>query len=121
MDIYEKQQTIESIKTVIKARWFYVASIAGIVIILRALSPVFFAAPPMPSNLWSSLIVAGVIFINFTFWLYFRLPPEKINDRALRIIKFSQVPIDVLGLSAGFYFSGTINKVLVMLYIIPIV
>ncbi len=116
MDIFEKQQTIEAIKTVIKARWFYVSAIAiqGVIIKLFSLSVA------VPNSRIIFLITVSVFLINFTFWLYLRRPQEKISQPILKIIKFSQIPLEQLGLAAIFYFSGTANKMLFMMYIIPI-
>ncbi len=116
MDNFEKQQTIESIKTVIKARWFYVSAIAVQGIIIR----MFFPTIPVPNNVIISLIITFVFLINFIFWLSMRQQPEKINDFILKIIKFFQVPLEQVGLAVIFYFSGTANKMLMMMYIIPI-
>jgi hypothetical protein len=116
VDTFEKQQTIESIKTVIKARWFYVSAIAVQGIIIR----MFFPTIPVPNNLIISLIIIFVFLINFIFWLSVRQQPEKINDFILKIIKFFQVPLEQAGLSFVLYFSGTANKMLMMMYIIPI-
>jgi len=116
MDIFEKQQAIEAIKTVVKARWFYVSAIIVQGIILKY----FFPSVPIPSGLQISVVTAIVMALNLMFWLYLRRPPEKINNSLLKIIRFSQVPIEQLGLAAIFYYSGTANKVLMMMYMIPI-
>jgi len=116
VDTLEKQQTIESIKTIIKARWFYVSAIAVQGVIVR----VFFPTIPVPNNVIISLIIIFVFLINFIFWLSMRQQPEKINYFILKIIKFFQVPLEQAGLAVILYFSGTANKMLMMMYIIPI-
>ena len=117
MDIFEKQQTIEAIKTVVKARWFYVS----IVILQGMIVKLAFPGVPLASGFLISLVVFIVFAFNFVFWISLKQPPEKISSPVLKIIKFSQVPLEQLGLSAIFYFSGTANKMLLMLFIIPIV
>jgi len=116
MDIFEKQQAIEAIKTVIKARWFYVSALVAQGAILK----LFFPSVPLPSNLQIPLVAAAVLFVNFIFWLYLRRAPERTNDFVIRMIRFFQIPLDQLGLAAVFYYSGTANKVLIIMYVTPI-
>jgi hypothetical protein len=116
MDIFEKQQNIEAIKTVVKARWFYVLIVVGQAAIVK----LFFPHVPLPNNPLISLVVGGVLLFNFGCWFYLRRPPEKIGDRSLKIVKFFQVASEQIALTAFFYFSGTANKLLIILYIVPI-
>jgi hypothetical protein len=117
MDVFERQQTIEIIKTVVKARWFYVLGMALQGLIMKLAFP----GVPLASSGMLSLVIGSVLFVNFCFWLYLRRSPEKIKSLMLRIIKFSQVPLELFGLVAIFYFSGTANKLLLMMFIIPII
>ena len=116
MDIFEKQQTIEAIRTVIKARWLYVSVVAFQGVIAK----LWFPQVPLPSGYLMSFVVIGTLFINFLCWLVIKQQPEKISNFGLRFIKFSQVPLDVFGISAIIYFSGTANKMLMIMYLVPI-
>jgi hypothetical protein len=116
MDIFEKQQTVEAIMTIIKARWFYVFLIVFQAVIMKLAFP----GVPLPSNFLILVVVAGVLFGNFCYWLYLRRPAEKINSHILGFIKFSQVPLEQFGLAAILYFSGTANKLILMMFIIPV-
>ncbi|OGZ33592.1 MAG: hypothetical protein A2Y98_01510 [Candidatus Portnoybacteria bacterium RBG_19FT_COMBO_36_7] len=116
MDNFEKQQTIEAVKMVIKARWFYVLTI----VLQGAVIKIWFPSVPLPTSFLIFLVVIIVFLINFGFWVYLRRSPEKINNFTLEVIKFSQVPLEQFGLAAILYFSGTANKMLLMMYIIPI-
>ncbi len=115
MDIFEKQETIETIKTIVKARWFYVSVTALQGIIIK----IFNLNVAVPNSLIISLLIFFVFLINFNFWLYLRRPLEKITD-FLKIIKFSQIPLELGALAVIFYFSGTANKVLIIMCLIPI-
>jgi len=116
MDIFEKQQTIEAIRTVVKARWFYLSAIALQAVIVK----IFFPGIPLASGSLVSLVIFFVFVANFSYWFYLRRPTEKISDSVLKIIKFSQVPLEQLGLTAIIFFSGTANKLLIMMYILTI-
>ncbi len=116
MDALEKEQTIESIKTVIKARWLYISVIIAQGIILRMV----FSSALAPSSLQIALVGTAILTVNFIFWFYLRRPAEKIKDAFLKIVKFSQVPLEEVGFFCIFYFSGTTNKIFIMMAAIPI-
>lgn len=114
MDIFEKQQTIETIKTVVKARWFYVA----IIILQGLMVRLFIKGPVLASNYILVLFSLGMMAFNFCYWIYLRQTIEKINTSLLKIIKAMQIIIDQLAIFGLFYFSGSVNKILVVsLYI----
>ena len=116
MDIFEKQQTIEAIKTVIKARWFYVS-----VVLLQAITlKLLFPSTPLPNDFFILLIFVVVLVLNFGYWAYLRIKPENVNNLILKIIKFCQVFVDQLAMVAIIYFSGTVNKHIVMMFIVTI-
>jgi len=116
MDIFEKQQTIEAIKTVIKARWFYVS-----VVLLQAITlKLLFPSTPLPNDFFILLIFVVVLVLNFGYWAYLRIKPENVNNLILKIIKFCQVFVDQLAMVAIIYFSGTANKHIVMMFIVTI-
>lgn len=116
MDVLEKQQTIEAISTVVKARWFYISTIllTGFVVKL------FFSGVPLLSIFNFSLIALAGLSYNFVYWLYIRRPPQKISDWGLKIVKISQVIGDQLAISVILYFSGTANKAMVVFYLVTV-
>jgi len=116
MDIFEKQQTIEAIRTIVKARWFYATAVLAQGIILK----IMFPSSPLPSDLFIPLTFVSVLALNFSYWIYLRRKPENINSLTLKFIKFSQVLIDQLAIVAIIYFSGTASKGIVMMYIVSI-
>lgn len=118
MDFFEKQQTIEAIRNIIKARWFYVLLIFAQGIAVKFL---FGNRVPLANSAILSLIVIGEFVFNFGYWIYLRRPPEKIGSRQLQIIKVLQVIIDQLSISAVLCFSGTTGKQIVLLYFIPLI
>jgi len=116
MTLYEKEQTIEAIKIIVRARWFYVLINGSQAAIIRLLFP----ENPLPTNPLISLVIFSVLLFNFGCWLYLRRPPEKIADLSLKILKFSQVAAEQLAITTFLYFSGTVNKLFLITYIIPI-
>lgn len=114
MDIFEKQQTIEAIKTVIKGRWFFASTVFLQGIILR----LFFINVPIPSSLMTSVILANAFLFNFGFWLYCRRPPEKISNWGIQTVKAMQVLMDQVWISAIILFSGSIGKMIIVLYFV---
>jgi len=116
MDIFEKQQTIEALKTIIKARWFYTS-----IILLQATTlKLIFPNTPLPNDFLMSMIFVAVLVLNFGYWAYLRMKPENVNSLILKIIKFCQVSGDQLAMAAIIYFSGTANKQIAMMYIVTI-
>jgi hypothetical protein len=106
MDVFEKQQTIETLKTVVKARWFYAISI-----FLQGLVMKFFlAGVPLPNSSIIIYIISGSLLVNFCYWIYLRRPPEKIDTSVLKLIKVMQIIIDMLAIATIMFFSGTVNK-----------
>jgi len=115
MDNFEKQQTIETLKTIVKARWFFTSSVLLQGLIVRI---VFQSNVPLPNTSIMISIVLGNLFFNFLFWFYLRRPTEKINDPVLLATKLLQVPIDQFGIAALLYFSGTVNKMTIILFFV---
>ncbi|PIS31949.1 MAG: hypothetical protein COT41_00230, partial [Candidatus Portnoybacteria bacterium CG08_land_8_20_14_0_20_40_83] len=116
MDIFEKQQTIEAIKTIVKARWFY----ASVVLLQGIILKLLFPSTPLPNDFLIPLIFVSVLVLNFGYWAYLRIKPENINSLTLKFIKFFQVSLDQLAIAAIIYFSGTANKQIIMMYIVTI-
>ncbi|MFH0852238.1 MAG: hypothetical protein V1845_01350 [bacterium] len=113
MDIFEKQQAIESIRTVIRARWF----IGSAVFIQGLIIKYFFkSAVPLAGTSVLTFIVLGYFAGNLFFWLYLRRPAEKLGEGAIKSLKFLQVPLDQMTITAVIYFSGTVNKLIILLY-----
>lgn len=118
MTIYEKEQTIEAIKTVIRARWFYTSLVILHVLFLKTFFPEDIPLPSSPAFVLVSILP---LVINFGYWLYLHQPSEKISNSVLSFIKNIQVPIDQLGISAALYFSGTVNKMFILIYFVPLI
>jgi len=115
MDTFEKQQTVEAVRAVIKSRWLFVLAIflQGLLVKFVMKSTV-----PLPGVSTITYIIGGVLFINLLCWFYLRRTIEKLNDNLLIIIKVLQVPIDQIGLATALYFSGTVNKLLAMWFFV---
>jgi hypothetical protein len=116
MDVFEKQQTIEAIKTVVKGRWFFVSTL----FLQGIISLIFFPEVPIPTGPIMSAIVFSAFAFNFGFWLYVRRPEEKIGSGGIQIVKAMQVFLDQVWISAVLFFTGTIGTLPLVLYFIVI-
>jgi len=113
MDIFEKQEKIEAIKTIIKARWFI-----GAAVFLQGLIIKYFfeSAVPLAGTPVLTFIILGYFVGNLLFWLYLRQPAEKLGERAIKNLRILQVPLDQMAITAVIYFSGTVNGLIILLY-----
>lgn len=116
MDNFEKQQTVETLKTVIKARWFY----AGLIFLQGIAIKLFFPSVPLPSHSVILAILLSAFLFNFIYSVYLRQPTEKMSELGLKTIKATQVVMDQLWISAILYFSGTVGKMIVVTYVVSI-
>jgi len=114
MDISEKKQLADSIKAIIKSRWFFAATVFVQGIIIKQ----FFPGVPLAPT-WQLVIILVISYLyNISFWLYTSRPAEKITDWGIKIVKNLQLPSDALAVSAILYFSGTIDKLVVVWYFV---
>jgi hypothetical protein len=116
MDVFERQETIEAIKTTTKARWIYGSIIFAQGIIVKFVFP----AVPLAGTTILSVILASAFFFNFGYWLYIRRPPEKMSNWGLQLVKVLQVTMDSIWVSAIIFFSGTVGKMVITMYFIAI-
>jgi hypothetical protein len=116
MDVFEKQQTIEAIKAVVKGRWFFESTL----VLNGIISIIFFPEIPLPSSFFLTAIIIGAFFLNFGFWLYSRRPIEKISDWGIQIVKALQVLMDQFWITAILFFAGTIGTLPIVLYFVVI-
>ena len=116
MDIFEKQQTIEAIKTVVKARWFFVTAAVVQVIVLRVI------AHHLSFMTFSFLALLAVIIygFNFFYWVYLKRDPEKISIFGLKTVKVLQIMIDVILISLILYFDRTVTVFAASFYLISV-
>lgn len=113
MDTFDKEQTIEAIKTVIKARWFFVTVGIIQVVLIRMLTT------PLSAQAFSSLalLVSIAYGYNFLYWLYLRRSPEKISIVGVRTTRVLQVAGDMLVISLMLYFDRTVNIFVAAFYL----
>lgn len=116
MDIFEKQQTIEAIKTAVKARWFFAFIISFQGVIVKLLFP----RVPLATAPALSLILLSAFVFNLGYWAYLRRPPERMSDWGLQMVKAMQILMDMIWISAILYFSGTVGKMAILLYFVVI-
>jgi hypothetical protein len=116
MDTFEKQQTIEAIKTVVKARWFFAVTVFIQGLIAKFFFPQGFS--PLASA-WQfiAVLIASYLY-NISYWLYVRRPPEKMTNFSLQTVKALQIVLDALAVSFLLYFSGTTDKLMMVWYFV---
>ena len=119
MDIFEKQQRIDSVRGIIKARWVNIALIVALGFTLKIK---YFTGEWAQGFEYFKMIIMGVFAFgyNFAYWLYIRRPIEKINDRMLSFIGVCQVVVDQIMYTLIFYFTGTVESISFILYFLTI-
>lgn len=119
MDIFEKQQRIDSIRGIVKARWFTIAIlvILGLTLKVKYLTGEWAIGFEYLKMIAFSILAFGY---NFAYWLFIRRPIEKIGERRLTIVSALQVIVDQLIYTLIFYFTGTVESVGFVLYFITI-
>jgi len=118
MDIFEKQQRIDSVKGIVKARWFNATIVVSLGIILKL---GFFGHWGGPLSYSKILGMAALAFgYNFVYWLYIRRPAEKIGNISLNIVTALQVIVDQMMYTILYYYSGTVEGVTFLLYYLTI-
>jgi hypothetical protein len=112
MENLEKQEVVDLLKTIVKARWFVILVVFAQGIILK----IFGHPVPMAKSWINFLIFLAAILLNVYYWLYLRRPLEKMSKFGLEIIKSFQVLGDLFWESLIIYFSGTVSKMVIVLY-----
>ena len=127
MDIFEKQQRIETINGIIKVRWFIAAIIIGLGVILKA--KYFGWASGFQGDSISGYLKLGAFGVvafgyNFIFWFIMRRlahkPIEKISDRLLNIMSTLQIIPDQLMFTLVYYNTGTVDGMSFVFYFISV-
>lgn len=126
MDIFEKQQRIESINGIIKVRWFIVAIIVVLGFVLKV--KYFGWATGFQEGISGYLKMGAFGFLafgyNFIFWLFMRRlmrkPLEKISDRALSIMSILQIIPDQFMFTLVYYITGTVDGMSFVFYFISV-
>ncbi len=116
MDIFEKQQNVEAIRAIVKARWFF----ASIVFLQGVTVKLFFSRIPLATTPTLSLILLSAFVFNLGYWMYLRRPPEKMSNWGLNTVKVLQILMDMIWVSLILYFSGTVGKMVILFYFVSI-
>jgi len=127
MDIFEKQQRIESINGIIKVRWFIAAIIVILGFVLKA--KYFGWGGGFQGNSISGYLKIGAFGVvafgyNFVFWFFMRRmvrkPLEKVSDRTLSIMSVLQIIPDQLMFTLVYYNTGTVDSMAFIYYFISV-
>jgi len=117
MDIFEKQQRFEAIQKIIKVRWFNIAVIVSLGLVLKIQ---FSGWAPGFEYVKIGLLGVFAFGYNFIYWLFIRRSVDKISDRTLNIISLCQVVVDQIMYAMIFYFTGTVETIAFLLFYITI-
>lgn len=119
MDIIEKQQRIDSIRGIVKARWINIALIVALGLTLKIK---YFTGEWASDFEYFEMIIMGsfAFSYNFAYWLFIRRPIEKISDWNLSVVAVLQVIVDQLMYTLIFYYTGTVETIAFILYFITI-
>jgi len=118
MDTFEKQQRVDSIRGIVKARWINIAIIIALGFVLRTKYYGNWAT----GFEYLKMVILGLFAFGYNaiYWLYIRRPIEKISDKGLTLVTLFQVAVDQILYTLVFYYSGTIESVAFVLYFITI-
>jgi hypothetical protein len=118
MELFEKEQRIDAIKGIIKARFVNIFILIALGFILEI--KYFGGFAPSLDYLKTSILGAVVLGYNFAYWLFIHRPIEKIGNRSLAIISACQVVVDQIIYTLIFYFAGTVETMAFILYYLTI-
>jgi len=113
MTSFEKEQTLEAIKTVVMARWFFVTAGVVQVVLVRTLTTPLSA---MPFS-FLALLAGSCYGYNFLYWLYLRRNPEKMSITTVRALRVLQVVGDMMIISAMLYVDQTVTIFVAAFYL----
>jgi len=118
MNLFEKQQRVESVRGIVRARWIVACIIVGLGFALKTK----YTGGWAPGFEYFKIAIFGSLAFayNFVYWIFIRRPIEKISDRALGVIAVSQIVVDQLMYTLIFYFTGTVESVAFVLYYLTI-
>lgn len=119
MDIIDKQQRIDSIRDIVKARWINIVLIVALGLTLKIK---YFTGEWASGFEYFKIIMMGVFVsgYNFAFWLFIRRSQEKIGNRSLAIVAALQVILDQITYTLIFFYTGTVETIAFILYFLTI-
>jgi len=118
MELSEKEQRVDSIKGIIKARFINILIIVGLGFLLKTK----YLGGWAPGFEYLKIISFGVLALgyNFFYWIFIKRPIEKINDRMLSFIGVCQIVVDQIMYTLVFYSTGTVESISFILYFLTI-
>lgn len=105
MELFEKQRTIEAIKTVAKARVFFILLVGLQVLLFKMIAKGLSLTDGFTTLL---LVITGISF-SLSYWFYVRRPPARISECGLQFVKVLVIVVDMLLVSAMLFLNGTVN------------
>jgi len=101
----EKEQAIEAIKAVCKARLLFV-----LIALAQVITTQLTTRNLNPTSMPAAFALVSIVFVITSIWLlYIRRPIEKVSLRGLQIVKIMQVVQDELVVTSMLYLNGTVN------------
>lgn len=119
MDIVTKEQKIEAIKEIIKARYINTILIVTLGLVLKIK---YFTGEWASNFEYLQILIMGLFAFgyNSAYWFYIQKPIKKINDWSLNIVAALQVIVDQIMYTLIYYYTGTIESVAFVLYFLTI-
>ncbi|MFC1598050.1 histidine kinase dimerization/phospho-acceptor domain-containing protein, partial [Patescibacteria group bacterium] len=111
-----KIKRIHTLKGIIIGRWFLIIGLGllGLIQIFAGITIISFTI-----GMWVVLAVVPILY-NAVYSHYIFRASDKLTDRKLHILSFSQVFVDQLVFTAIIYLTGGIESVGYLLYLFPI-
>jgi len=118
MELFEKEQRIDSIKGIIKARFIGTFIVVALGVILKTK----YLGGWAPGFEYLKIIILGLIVLgyNFAFGVFIKRPIEKIGERSLAMVAALQVIVDQIIYTLIFYSTGTVETIAFILYFLTI-
>ncbi|MBI2410824.1 MAG: GHKL domain-containing protein [Candidatus Kerfeldbacteria bacterium] len=112
----QKIKRIHAIKGIILSRWFLILGLALVGVVQRI------AGVGVSSLTVMRLMVLVILpmLYNISFSFYIHRSPQKLRDRTLHLLSFSQVLVDQLMVTALIYYTGGIESINFFIYFFPL-
>lgn len=115
MTYAQKERTIQAIRWIIKGRWIILVGAGSLGVVQKWIG----ASSVNLSPLAIGIILAFSVLLNFFYWFNIRRGVE-ISDTGLRVISLMQILVDQIIYSFVVYFTGGIESLSFVFYILPI-
>lgn len=114
MDQEQQIRLIQLLRGVVRGRWIIILGASGVGIIQKFVGA---SSVNLTSDTMTFIIVLALGF-NLAYFLLLR--KKDLSEGTLRLIKYAQVPVDQIIFTAVVYYTGGIESLSFVFYILPI-